>query len=83
MNPATARINASDQLRSRAAEAVREAVSNAARHGAARSVSVELSLAGPSLIIVANDDGIGAKVDVEGWGWFEPVRGRGRGVAAE
>ena len=62
---ATARINASDQLRSRAAEAVREAVSNAARHGAARSVSVELSLAGPSLIIVANDDGIGAKVDVE------------------
>ena len=87
---ATARINASDQLRARAAEAVREAVSNAARHGAARSVSVELSLAGPSLIIVANDDGIGAKVDVEAGvglsqfaaagGAWQLVSERGRGA---
>lgn len=58
-------VDSSPQLQSRTAEVVREAVSNAARHGAARSVAVDLTMAQAALIVVAIDDGIGVRSVVE------------------
>ena len=62
---AVAAINDDDRLGTRIAEILREAVSNAARHGAARSIAIELSLSNQLLQITAVDDGLGVKSEIE------------------
>ena len=49
---------------------VQEALANVARHGGARSVSVQLARHGPRVTATVRDDGIG----------FDPGDGRGRGL---
>jgi signal transduction histidine kinase len=56
---------------------VREALSNAARHAAARSVTVEVSLVGSAVEVVVTDDGTGLRPRADGHsGGLENLRTR-------
>lgn len=62
---ARVRIDSDSTTQSRVAGVVREAVSNAARHGAARKVDVAVELDEELLRICATDDGIGLRSTIE------------------
>jgi signal transduction histidine kinase len=75
---------------------VREALTNVAKHAAARSVMVDVSLAEDVLIVTVADDGVGVydttrasgtanlRVRAEKWGGsFELARGASRGTTAK
>lgn len=65
-------------LANQVAEAAREAVSNAARHGAARSVAIVIESAGAFVKVTARDDGLGVKsVSKAGLGLSQFAEGDG------